>query len=224
MLDLGCGTGFLIDLAVDYFDEIHGVDITPAMLAQVDTSSGKVTVHNTVVEKLPFEDNSFDFVSAYSFIHHLLDYRTALREAARVLRPGGICYIDLEPNRLFWKAMVDLDGKANQSLPPHVAKARDSVLKVEVKVEQDFGIDREVFRNAEYSKSVLGGIDPDEIYQESKELGFSACSVRPEWYLGQAEIMHGQSFADALTVENYLRGIAPVSLPLFKYLEIVFVK
>ena len=102
MLDLGCGTGFIIDLAKDLYEEIHGVDVTQAMLDRVDRSGGNITLHRCTAESLPFEPDSFDFVSAYAFLHHLEDYRPVLREAARVLQPGGICYVDLEANRLIW--------------------------------------------------------------------------------------------------------------------------
>ena len=44
LLDLGCGTGFMTQLAVGLFDDIYGVDVTQAMLDRVDTSSGKVRV------------------------------------------------------------------------------------------------------------------------------------------------------------------------------------
>jgi len=52
LLDIGCGTGFIINLAKDLFSEIHGVDISIEMLNQVDTSSGNITLHNMEVEIL----------------------------------------------------------------------------------------------------------------------------------------------------------------------------
>src|SRR2546422_198473 len=68
LLDLGCGTGFIIDLARDLFDEIHGVDVTPAMLARIDLSRGNITLHNTNAERLPFDGAVFDVVTGYSFL------------------------------------------------------------------------------------------------------------------------------------------------------------
>ena len=38
LLDLGCGTGFILHLASRHVAEAHGVDITEAMMSQVDTS------------------------------------------------------------------------------------------------------------------------------------------------------------------------------------------
>jgi len=224
MLDLGCGTGFLIRLARDLFDEIHGVDVTPAMLERVDTSSGNVVLHHAAAEKLPLGDAEFDLVTAYSFLHHLEDYRGALREARRVLRPGGLFYADLEPNKLFWDVMTALAAVPAAELPPAVVQARDSVLATDARVEREYGIPRETFRQAEYSKTILGGFDPRCLAREARELGFRACEVRLEWYIGQAQVMHGQSFADAERIEDYLRAAAPLTDHLFKSVRFVLTK
>ncbi len=55
-------------------------------------------------------------------------------------------------------------------------------------------------------------------------LGFSSCTVRPEWFLGQGEVMHGRSFEEAARVEDYLRSVSPLADHLFKYLQIILVK
>lgn len=224
LLDLGCGTGFIVHLARDLFKEVHGVDVTQAMLDRIDKSSGNVFVHRGPAETVPFPDGSFDAVSAYSFIHHTEDYWKVLAEAARVLRPGGVCYIDLEPNKAFWTAVEALPQGEAPELSAVVRKARDSVTAVDAQVEKDFGIPQETFRAAEYSKAVLGGIDPAEVLARYKALGFSSVTVRHEWYLGQGEVMHGKSFDEAAKVEDYLRTVLPLSAHLFKYLELIFVK
>src|SRR5262245_17172218 len=64
LLDLGCGTGFIIHLAVDVFDEIHGVDITPAMMRRVRTELGNITLHEAKAEQLPFGGSAFDALSS----------------------------------------------------------------------------------------------------------------------------------------------------------------
>jgi ubiquinone/menaquinone biosynthesis C-methylase UbiE len=225
LLDLGCGTGFIIDLAKDQFDTIDGVDVTPAMLDRVDLSSGNVRVHRCAAEALPFADASFDVVSAYAFVHHLKDYSTALREAFRVLKPGGGCYIDLEPNRLFWQAMVRLEQTMGAS--PYsdiVVREIDAVLHRDEGVQEEFGIDKELFNRAEYTKAVLGGIDPWEFRDQSLRLGFRSCEIRFEWFLGQGAVMHQQSFEAAATVEAYMRRILPLTAECFKYLQFVLTK
>lgn len=224
MLDLGCGTGFMINLAKDLYPEIHGVDVTQAMLDKVDTSSGNITLHNIIAEKLPFEPNSFDLVTAYSFIHHLEDYKLVLKEAYRVLKPEGILYIDLEPNKLFWEKMVELDKLKNKDYSDIIKREIQSVLYVAEDVETNFELDREVFRKAEYIKEFMGGIDPSEFESETNQIGFRECNTKFEWFLGQGAILHGQSLEDSETVDAYLRRIFPLSQNLYKYLQFILKK
>jgi len=225
LLDIGCGTGFIIDLAKDLFDSVDGVDVTQAMLDRVDLSSGNVRVHRCAAEALPFTDGGFDVVSAYAFIHHLKDYSKALGEAFRVLKPGGGCYIDLEPNRLFWQAMLRLEqGAGGRRYSDIVLKEIDAVLHRDEGVQEEFGIDKETFNRAEYTKALLGGIDPWEFRDACLRIGFRSCDISFEWFLGQGAVMHQQSFEAAATVEAYLRRILPLSAECFKYLQFVLTK
>lgn len=223
LLDLGCGTGFILDLARGVFDTLDGVDVTPAMLARVDRQGG-VRLWRAAAEALPFADGSFDVVSAYSFLHHTEDVWRVLAEAARVLAPGGVVYADLEPHRAFWEQMAALPPGEAAQLPPMVRRARDSVTEMDAQVEREYGIAQQTFRMAEYSKAIAGGIDGAEVARRGPELGFSRCTVRPVWFVGQAEVMHGRSFAEADRIDEYLRAISPLGNHLFKYLQMVLVK
>jgi SAM-dependent methyltransferase len=222
LLDVGCGTGFVIDLARDLFRRIDGVDVTPAMLERVDRSGGHVHVLEARAEALPFMHGTFDMVSSYAFMHHVTDHVAILREVRRVLRPGGLFYVDLEPNKLFWAAMNGLEPRGGP-YSDIVEREIQSVLHTDDAVEDEFGISAQTFRDAEPIKSVLGGFDPDEFAADARSVGFSAVEVTPEWFLGQGSILHGQSAADAATIESYLRRALPATAHLFKYLRFVCV-
>ena len=223
LLDIGCGTGFIIDLAVDLFDDVRGIDLTPAMLERVRPRPN-VRVHTADAARLPFEGESFDVVSAYSFMHHLQDLDPVLAEAHRVLRPGGCLYVDLEPNRHFWLNAMSVRDKVGPATP---ALARDevaSVVETSARVEAEFGIPAEVFDLAEYSKSMTGGIDPDEFTKQAQRSGFGGVDVTYEWFGGQGKILHGVSAAAAAHVDDYLREALPLSRGLYKYLRFLATK
>jgi ubiquinone/menaquinone biosynthesis C-methylase UbiE len=222
MLDIGCGTGFVIDLMRDTFLEIHGIDATRAMLDRVDRTGGNVILHEGLAESLPFEDETFDLVTAYSVFHHLADHRPVLAEAHRVLRPGGVLYVDLEPNRMFWQAMENLEldyADKLDSLDEVVAREIRAVRHIEDDVHERFGIEPDVFRSAEYIKAHFGGFDVHEFERDARRAGFQSCESTYEWFLGQAQLMHGESFNAARTTETHLRRLLPLTASLFKYLR-----
>ncbi len=223
LLDVGCGTGFIIHLAVGVFDEIHGVDITPAMMQRIRTGSGNITLHQSPAESMPFPAATFDAVPGYSFIDHVADQGALMREVARVLKPGGIFYADLIPNRLFWQALSLLKPEDGRPYSDIVAREAEMVTTNDRKVEQRFGIAASLFRRAEPGKE-HGGIDPATFCDTALRSGFSACESSFDWFLGQGAIMHGQSFDDAGIIEAYLRRAAPLADHLFKYVYFHAVK
>jgi ubiquinone/menaquinone biosynthesis C-methylase UbiE len=224
LLDMGCGTGFIIHLAIDLVDEIHGIDITDEMMEKVDQTSGKVHLHNSLAEKTPFNDNSFSLVTAYSFLDHLESYRPVFEEAYRVLKPGGVFYSDLNPNKHFGKLMLNIEKESKSDLPAIVEREIISMLHNGNYYQENFGINSETLEMAEPLKTQDTGLDPDEMLAAAKEIGFSEVRCEYEWYLGQANVMHQQSFEDAAIVDNYLKAALPATRALFKYLRLVLKK
>jgi len=91
-LDVGCGRGDLLELAGSNFAQAVGCDPSVGMLSS--KTSFKTYEQPSLVE-LPFDDSSFDFVTAVCVYHHVHgENRTLLtREIRRVLSPGGLCCI-----------------------------------------------------------------------------------------------------------------------------------
>jgi demethylmenaquinone methyltransferase/2-methoxy-6-polyprenyl-1,4-benzoquinol methylase/phosphoethanolamine N-methyltransferase len=98
VLDIGCGPGTLAILAAKRSGpegEVQGIDPSEEMIDLAQKKSAKAGVHarfqTGVAERLPFPDSSFDVVLSSLMLHHLPDdvKSQALREVARVLKPGG---------------------------------------------------------------------------------------------------------------------------------------
>ncbi len=87
ILDVGCGTGYNLTLLSRY-GRAQGVDMSPEALEFCRRRGvDQVTLHDA--DRLPFEDHSFDLLTAFDVIEHIEDDEGALLEFKRVLRPGG---------------------------------------------------------------------------------------------------------------------------------------
>ncbi|MDD3861315.1 MAG: class I SAM-dependent methyltransferase [Candidatus Gracilibacteria bacterium] len=90
VLDAGCGTGRLIKILFEKGAFVTGLDIAPEMLKIAGKKFKKAEFVEGNVEKMPFEDDSFDMVTAGFVIVHLKDLRKFFDEVYRILKPGGV--------------------------------------------------------------------------------------------------------------------------------------
>jgi ubiquinone/menaquinone biosynthesis C-methylase UbiE len=96
VLDLGCGTGVLTKaLAASGYDTT-GVDISRAMLEKItpESEDDRLTLWEGDVFGLPFQDSCFDGIITRWVVPHFRDWPLIIKEAARVLKPGGIIVYD----------------------------------------------------------------------------------------------------------------------------------
>src|SRR3954468_3312618 len=89
VLDIGCGSGLALVLAAQRGATPAGIDISPGLLGVARERLPDADLREGDMEALPFADEEFDAVLGVNPFQFAGDARRALREAARVLRPGG---------------------------------------------------------------------------------------------------------------------------------------
>jgi demethylmenaquinone methyltransferase/2-methoxy-6-polyprenyl-1,4-benzoquinol methylase/ArsR family transcriptional regulator len=104
VLDLGTGTGRMLELLAPLATRAVGIDQSPQMLALARARIERSGLRNTQLRQgdlyaLPVERNAYDLVILHQVLHYLDDPSRAVREATRALRPGGrLVIIDFAPH------------------------------------------------------------------------------------------------------------------------------
>ncbi len=88
VLEVGCGTGLIMQRLEPIAASVTGIDISPGMLRRAKERGLNVMVADAA--RLPFEDNSFDLVCSFKVLAHIPMIRQAIGEMVRVARPGGM--------------------------------------------------------------------------------------------------------------------------------------
>jgi len=93
VLEVGCGTGLILQRVAPHARSARGVDLSPGMLGRardrgLDVDEGSATA-------LPFADASFDLAYSFKVLAHIPDWDACMREMVRVTRPGGLLVFDI---------------------------------------------------------------------------------------------------------------------------------
>lgn len=89
VLDVGCGTGELLEHLQERGARASGVDPAPRMVELARARAAGADVRSGDFERLPFDDGAFDALLAVNAFQFAADEEAALAEAGRVLMPGG---------------------------------------------------------------------------------------------------------------------------------------
>lgn len=187
LLDLGCGSGFVTKALGDLFTDRYAVDLSPRIIKAIKDPA--VLGIAADCEALPFKDATFDVVTAFATLHHLPSVTPTIREAWRVLRPGGFYYSD-----------HDMDDKFFDNFSV-LLKLYRMFTNPAARFSRHCGTSSELYHTAEAHED---GIDSAVLAQELKSCSFSEVIIQRHWF-GLS------SLTDALFGQRVFRaGLAPL--------------
>ena len=104
LLDIGTGTGRILEILAPFLMSGEGVDLSTEMLSVARTNLDKPGLEHCRVRQgnmyhLPYEDTAFDFVTLHQVLHYAGQPADVVAEISRVLRPSGTAVIiDFAPH------------------------------------------------------------------------------------------------------------------------------
>ena len=147
VLDVGCGTGVLTgELARRTRGEVTGLDIDPAMIALAREHAPHVRFEEGDALDLPYPEAHMDVVACHFLLLWVADPERAVREMARVTRPGGCVLICAEPDyggRVDWPELPLREwqsaGLRRQGADPQLGRRLRQLL-VDAGLHADVGV------------------------------------------------------------------------------------
>jgi len=107
ILDVGCGTGTMLGYLAQ-FGDAEGVDVDAEAVGYCH-ARGLKHVSQSPADRLPFDSDTFDLVTALDVIEHIDDDLGVLREVKRVLKPGGRLLVTVPAYMFLWGRQDDIN-------------------------------------------------------------------------------------------------------------------
>ncbi len=144
-LDVGCGTGANLEMLAN-FGKSEGVDVSDDALEFCKAKGLKV--HKGLAEKLPFEDESFDVVTALDVVEHLDDDVAGLKEMNRVMKQSGRALIFVPAFMWLWGVQDDISNHRIRYTKQQIVERLKSA---------GFEVERATYANWTFFAPILAG-------------------------------------------------------------------
>ena len=144
ILDVGCGTGANL-LMLSKYGDAEGVDISEDALAFC-RERGLEKVKHGAAEELPYEDGTFDLVTALDVVEHIDDDVASLREMRRVLRPDGRVLLFVPTFMFLWGLQDDVSHHRRRYRLPELHRVLD---------QAGFEVERSTYANITFFAPIL---------------------------------------------------------------------
>jgi SAM-dependent methyltransferase len=144
ILDVGCGTGANL-LMLSKYGEAEGVDVSEDALAFC-RERGLDKVRLGAGEELPYDDGTFDLVTAFDVVEHMDDDLAGLSEMQRVLRPGGRVLLFVPTFMFLWGLQDEVSNHRRRYRLPQLRRVLE---------QAGFEIERTTYANITFFMPIL---------------------------------------------------------------------
>ena len=125
IIDCGCGTGYNLTTLLQPYGRAFAFDLIPDAIHRA-RASGRPLVRADM-EHIPFRSGSFDLATSFDVVQSVPDDRKALREMARVLKPGGHVVLNVTALALLRGDHSDVWGELRRYTPQSAARLIEDV-------------------------------------------------------------------------------------------------
>lgn len=95
-LDVGCGAGYCLEVLAERGFDVYGVEVSETIAREAMARVGAERIHVGTLETSPHGPGSFDLVTMWDVVEHVVDPRALLERARRVLRPDGLLVLETQ--------------------------------------------------------------------------------------------------------------------------------
>jgi ubiquinone/menaquinone biosynthesis C-methylase UbiE len=110
VLDVGCGTGTLLNALPKDRYERHGIDLSEGMVSEALAKDSTLHAITGSATDIPYPDNTFDVVICAAVLHHIVEpdlIVKTIKEMVRVTKPGGTAIVwDHNPSNPYWPIIM----------------------------------------------------------------------------------------------------------------------
>jgi len=137
LLDIGCGRGYVTEIAARHAARVTATDLAPRAVAETERllawhPHAEVRVENALTAEWHASGRRFDVILLSEVLEHLEDDRGTLQSCARLLSPGGRLVLTVPANPRLWTTWDDLAGHLRRYTRTElVSKLADAGLSVE---------------------------------------------------------------------------------------------
>ncbi len=175
IIDIGCGSGYVFLPMLDRGYQMTGVDLSEEMIQALRENIDKEKLNrselivNDVVEFCDGDASPFDGMIVSALLHHLYDFKNAVRKFCSKVSPGGPLLIFFEPLK------QKICSPLRYGLHKRLAEIEERIYKKEMRFRK-IPIFEEDYEYSDYQRQ-FGGIDPKELEEILEQEGMKVLKI-----------------------------------------------